>query len=108
MLMFVVTYLRAEVHGLKPEPGLRPGPKKLEKADLKPDEDEIINVLDLGGCDVIEHNKIAKRDLYSDHIWKVLDGLNPVVYNSTEFMLQTPRYPVEKMPNEPGIEEFEA
>ncbi|GJT86890.1 hypothetical protein Tco_1068607 [Tanacetum coccineum] len=65
-----------------------------------PHEDEIMHALDRGGCDSVEFNKVSKRDVYSDHPWKVVADLDLVVYNSKEFMLQTKRYLVEGKVNE--------
>ena len=52
----------------------------------------MIEVLDQG-CDRIHYNKIAKKNLYSDHVWKVLIDLSPVVFNCDVFVIEAPRYP---------------
>ncbi|GJS02843.1 hypothetical protein Tco_0319351 [Tanacetum coccineum] len=59
------------------------------------DDDEIIRVLDKGGYDSVDYNKVCKRDVYSNHIWKVLEDLSSVVFNSMEYIVQTRRHQVE-------------
>ncbi|GKD56981.1 hypothetical protein Tco_1290368 [Tanacetum coccineum] len=71
--------------GKKPNPSKSPNPVFYK---YLPDDDEIIRVLDKGGYDSVDYNKVCKRDVYSNHIWKVLEDLSSVVFNSMEYIEQ--------------------
>ncbi|GJX13918.1 hypothetical protein Tco_0205676 [Tanacetum coccineum] len=78
--------------GKKPNPSKSPNPVFYKHF---PDDDEIIRVLDRGGYDSVDYNKVCKRDVYNDHIWKVLEDLSLVAFNSMEYIVQTLRHQVE-------------